>query len=147
MSPETAKWFWIAFPFLFILMWTLVTTLLGFLSGWFNLQAWYADDRNEKPILKLGFQSGSMGIGVNFSNCLTLTATRRGLSVRVWRMFGPFQRPLLFPWDEMKVTPKRYMFIRSVRLEIGRPPCGSLRLTEKVWNRLATAAGQPAGKS
>ena len=141
MSAESAKWFAIAFPFLFILLWTFVTTLLGFLSGWFSLQAWYADDRNEQPILKLGRQSGSMGIGVNFSNCLTLAATRRGLSLRVWRMFGLFQRPLLVPWNEITVTPKRFLFIRTVRLEFGHPPSGSLRIKEQTWNRLAAAAG------
>lgn len=144
MSPEAAKWFAIAFPFLFIAMWTLVTTLLGFLSGWFTLQTWYADDRNEQPLLKLGWQSGSMGLGVNFSNCLTIAATRRGLSLRVWRIFGLFQRPLLIPWSEITVTPKRFLFVRTVRLEFGRPPSGSLRISERTWDRLVAAAGPSA---
>jgi hypothetical protein len=37
----------------------LVTTMLGFLSGWFNLQQWYADDGNEEPLLKLRWQCSS----------------------------------------------------------------------------------------
>ena len=147
MSPETAKWFAISFPFLFVAAWFLATTLLGFLSGWFSLQAWYADEANEKPILKLGWQSGSMGFGVNFSNCLTIAATRTGLSLRVWRLFGLLQRPLLIPWSEITATPKRFLFVRSVRLEFGRPPSGSLRIKEQTWNRLIAAAGPSAGMS
>ena len=145
MSAEAAKWFVIGFPFFFILMWTIVTTLLGYLSGWFSLQAWYADDRNEPPLLKLGWQSGSMGFGVNFSNCLTLAATRSGFSLRVWRVFGLFQRPLLIPWSEITVTPKRFLFIRMVRLEFGHPPSGSLRISQRTWNRLVAAVGRNVG--
>ena len=91
--------------------------------------------------MKLGWQSGSMGMGVNFSNCLTLAATSRGLSVRVWRVFGLFQRPLLIPWSEITATPKRFLLIRTVRLEFGHPPSGSLRIKEQTWNRLIAAAG------
>jgi hypothetical protein len=141
MSPEEAKWFLIMFPFLFIGMWLLVTTMLGFMSGWFSLQEWYADDGSEEPLLKLGWQSGSMGLGVSFSRCLTLAARRDGLSVRVWRIFGPFQRPLLIPWREITAQPKRFLFMRMVRLDFGSPPSGSLKIRQRTWDRLVAAAG------
>jgi hypothetical protein len=141
MSPEETSWFLMAFPFLFIGMWVLVTTLLGFMSGWFNLQQWYADDGNEEPLLKLGWQSGSMGFGVSFSSCLTLASRRDGMSVRVWKIFGPFQRPLLIPWREITAEPKQFLFIRMVRLNFGSPPSGSLNIRERIWNKLVAAAG------
>ena len=146
MSPEAAKWFLIAFPFLFIGMWLLVTTILGFLSGWFSLQSWYSDDGDEEPLLKLGWQSGSMGSGVSFNSCLTLAATPKGLSLRVWRIFGPFQRPLLFPWREITAEPTRLLFLRMVRLNLGSSPSGSLKIKERTWNRLIEAAGPLANK-
>lgn len=147
MGADQAKWFLIAFPFLFLGMWMLATTMLGFMSGWFSLQEWYPDDGNEEPLLKLGWQTGSMGIGVNFGNCLTLAATRKGLSVRVWRIFGPFQRPLLIPWREITAEPKHFLFLRMVRLSFGSPPSGSLRIREKVWDKLIAAAGNFANET
>jgi hypothetical protein len=147
MSPEATKWFLIVFPFLFVGMWILVTTVLGFMSGWFRLQEWYPDDGNDEPLLKLGWQSGSMGLGVGFNRCLTFTATRRGLSVRVWRIFGPFQRPLLFPWREITAEPKRFLFVRMVRLSFGSPSSGSLKIREGTWNKLIAAAEPFASNS
>jgi hypothetical protein len=140
MSPEETRWFLIAFPFLFVGMWVLVTTMLGLMSGWFSLQQWYADDGNEEPLLKLGWQSGSMGFGVSFNSCLTLASRRDGLSIRMWRIFGPFQKPLLIPWGEITAEPKRFLFIRMVRLNFGNPRSGSLKIRESIWNNLVAAA-------
>jgi hypothetical protein len=141
MSPEEAKWFLIAFPFLFVGMWLVVTTMLGVLSGWFTLQQWYSDDRPQEPLLKLGWQSGSMGVGVSYGSCLTLASRRDGLSVRLWRIFGPFQRPLLFPWCNITAEPKRILFYRMVHLRFGRPASGSLKISQRAWGRLIAAAG------
>jgi hypothetical protein len=69
------NWFPYAFPFFFVGMWLVVTVALGFMSGWFSLQQWYADDGNEEPLLKLRSQSGSMGMGVALNGCLKLRAT------------------------------------------------------------------------
>lgn len=142
MSLEAEYWFLIAFPFMFLGVWTLVSIFLGFLSGWFSLQEWYADDGIEEPLLTLRWQSGSMGLGVNFGNCLTLAAKPKGLSIRLWRLFGPFQRPLLIPWREIKAEPKRLLFFRMVRLSLGST--GSLKIREATWNRLLAAAGSSA---
>ncbi|HXG80810.1 MAG TPA: hypothetical protein VNJ05_03330 [Sphingomicrobium sp.] len=142
MTAEETQWLVTVFPFLFIGMWLLVTTLLGFMSGWFSLQQWYADDGNEEPLIRLGWQSGSMGLGVSFSSCLTLASRRDGLSVKVWRIFGPFQRPLLIPWRDIAAEPKRVLFWRMMRLSFGRPPVGSLKISERTWNRLIEAAGR-----
>ena len=146
MSPEEAKWFLIAFPFLFVGMWLLITTMLGFMSGWFSLQQWYSDDTKEDPLLKLSWQSGSMGVGVSFRSSLTLAARRDGLSVRVWRIFGPFQRPLLIPWRDISAEPKRILFYRLVRLNFGSPPSGSLKVSQRTWDRLIAAAGRFASE-
>ena len=62
----------IAIPLFFVLIWTGVTTLLGFLSGWFRLMQQFPD-RDEKPIVQLNWQSGFMGkVGVNFRNVLRI---------------------------------------------------------------------------
>jgi hypothetical protein len=127
-------------------MWALVTTMLGFMSGWFNLQQWYPDDRGEEPLLKLSGQSGSMGLGVSLSRCLVLRSYRSGLGVGIWRIFGPFQKPLLVPWSEIEATEKRYFFfMRMMRLDFGNPSNGRLVIRAKVWARLVEAAKAVAG--
>jgi len=141
MSPEATRWFLITFPFLFLGVWMLASTMLGFLSGWYSLQQWYSDERNEEPLLRLDRQSGSMGLGVNFGHCLILSATRTGLSIRIWRIFGPFHRPLLIPWRDITAEPRKFLFVKMVRLEFGSPPSGSLKIKEKTWGRLVAAAG------
>lgn len=141
MSDEAIlRWFPYAFPFFFAGMWLAATAMTGVMSGWFNLQQWYADETGEEPLLKLGWQSGSMGFGVNFNGCLTLAACRSGLSIRVWRIFGPFQKPLLIPWREIEATPKRLLFFRMVRLDFGKPSNGRLAIKARTWARLMEAA-------
>jgi len=133
-------WFPYAFPFLFVGMWLIVTTMLGFMSGWFNLQQWYSDEGRDEPLVKLGGQSGAMGLGVSFSGCLVLRSYPSGLGLAVWRIFGPFQKPLLIPWREIEATEKKYLFfIRMVRLDFGRPSNGRLTIRSKVWERLIQA--------
>src|SRR3954453_11772213 len=110
MKGDIPIWFPYAFPLFFIGMWLLVTTMIGFMSGWFNLQQWYADDGNDEPLLTIKRQSGGMGAGVALNNVLKLSACRSGLSLRVWRIFAPFQKPLLVPWSEIETEPSRSFF-------------------------------------
>ena len=143
-DDQIIKWLPIAFPFIFAGMWLLVTTLMGVISGWFSLQQWYADDGDEEPLLKLGWQSGVMGFGVNLNGVLTLAALRSGLSIRMWRVFGPFQKPLLIPWTEITAEPSRSFFTRMVRLGLGNQTNGRLKINAASWAKLVAAAGPVA---
>jgi hypothetical protein len=143
-DDQIIKWFPIAFPFFFGGMWLLITTVLAFMSGWFGLQEWYADDGSEEPLLRLGWQSGVMGFGVHLNGVLTLGACRSGLSVRIWRIFGPFQKPLLIRWSEITAEPSRSFFTEMVKLGFGNPENGSLKISAASWSKLVAAAGQVA---
>ncbi|MEA3081469.1 MAG: hypothetical protein QOD54_1137 [Sphingomonadales bacterium] len=144
MSDEVIlNWFPYAFPFFFVGMWLLATTMLGFMSGWFSLQQWYPDDGNEEPLLKLRGQSGSMGIGVQLNSCLTLRAYPSGLGVGIWRIFGLFQKPLRIPWSEIEAEPSRiFFFVPTVKLHFGRPSNGTLKISARSWFRLVEAVPQ-----
>jgi hypothetical protein len=136
------NWFPYVFPFLFVGMWLAVTTMLGFMSGWFNLQQWYPDDGSEEPLLKLRWQSGMMGAGVSLNNCLTLSAKRSGLSVKMTRIFALFQRPLLIPWSEITAEPSRMFFTPMVKLTFGSPANGKLKIGARSWAKLVAAVPQ-----
>jgi hypothetical protein len=69
----------------FAAMWLAVTSLLGFLSGWYRLMAIYPD-QPEQPTRVFNLQSGWMGpMMVGYSAILTLSACPSGLRVAsVW---------------------------------------------------------------
>jgi hypothetical protein len=132
------------FPFFFAGLWLTVTTMLGFLSGWFSLAPQYPD-RDETALLTLRSQSGMMGLGVSMSGILILSACPSGLRVAIWRVFGPFCRPFFVPWDDIKVQPRRQFFQKMARLGFGRPEAGVLSIDARAWERLATQAGLSQG--
>jgi hypothetical protein len=138
-DEQLLGWFPYVFPFFFVGMWLLVTTLLGLLSGWFNLQQWYPDDGSEKPLLQLHGQSGQMGAGVQMAGILRLRAYSSGLGIRVSRLFGPFQKPLRIPWSEIEAEPSSSLFLPMVKLHLGRPENGRLKISARSWGRLTDA--------
>ena len=145
MSDPTAILRFLPFliPLAFVGFWLLITTLLGLLSGWFNLQQWYPDEGTDEPVLKLKRQSGQVGI-VNFNNALTLSVYRTGLGIRVPRIFALFSKPLLIPWTEIEASATKSLWVRLVRLDLGKPANGKLVVREKLWAKLAEAAGPAA---
>lgn len=141
MSNDTiVRWFPYAFPFFFVGMWLFAMAMLGLMSGWFGLQQWYADDGGEEPLLKLSGQSGRMGMGVNLNNCLVLSAYPSGLGIRMWRLFSLFQKPLKVPWSEIEAEPSTTFFLPMVKLQLGNPSNGTLKISAKSWARLVEAA-------
>ena len=141
-GDTVVRWVPFAFPFFFVGMWLLVGTMLGFMSGWFNLQQWYPDDNSEEPLLRLRWQSGMMGMGVRLNRVLTLSAKRSGLSISMWRIFAPFQRPLLIPWGEITAEPSKIFFTPMVKLSFGNPANGTLKINARSWSRLLKAVPQ-----
>jgi hypothetical protein len=128
------------FPFFFVGLWLLVTTILGLMSGWFGLQQWYADDGSEEPLLKLRGQSARMGFGVQLNNCLTLKAYQSGLGISIWRFFSPFQKPLKVPWGEIEAEPSSSFFMPMVKLQLGKPSNGTIKVSAQSWSKLVAAA-------
>jgi len=138
-------WLFPAFLLFFAAMWLTVTTLLGLLSGWDGLRRLYPDDTGEQPLLTLRAQSGSMGLGVSLSGILRLRAYPSGLGIGIWRLFGPFQRPLKIPWGEIEAASGTSFFVPSVTLRLGSRATGRLRISAASWNRLLDAVPRGEG--
>lgn len=136
MDPRLEQIFPIAFPVFFVAMWMVVTTLLGTMSGWYALQRAFPD-RQELARLTLRMRSGRMGLGVNMGGILTLAACPTGLRVGIFRLFGPFQRPFLVPWEQIQVERRTSFFLVQARLGFGRPEVGTLTIDARLWQRLA----------
>jgi hypothetical protein len=128
-------------PLFLAALWLTVTTILALLSGWFRLMEQYPDQPVE-PILRLRFQSGAMGWGVNMNGILTLSVCPDGLRVGMMRVFGPFCRSFLVPWESIAIVRKTALFGPVAKLQFGNPAIGTLRIPSHVANRLARAANE-----
>jgi hypothetical protein len=63
-----------------------------------------------------------------------------GLRLGIMRLFGPFCRDFLVPWDEISVVRKDRFFAKVVQISFGRPAIGKLTVSADVADRLARAA-------
>jgi hypothetical protein len=127
------------FPPFFVALWLTVTTILSLLSGWFRLMVKFPN-QDIPPILRLRGQSGTMGPGVSLSHILTLSVCRPGLRVGIMRVFGPFCRDFLVPWEHIAVARKTILFWPVAKLQFGSPVIGSLSIPAHIADRLADAA-------
>ena len=140
MTDETIqRYFPIAFPIFFAMLWLVITTLLSLLSGWFHLMRRFPD-REDVPIVRLTWQSGRLGI-VGMRSLLTLSACKTGLRVGMLRAFGPFSRPFFVPWDQISVERTTSFFMQVAKLGLGKPRGATLMVTRGVVERLASGAG------
>ncbi|MBP6014140.1 MAG: hypothetical protein KBA31_18070 [Alphaproteobacteria bacterium] len=135
----------LGFPVMFAVIWVGVTWLLGWMSGWHALMERYPD-RHEQPALDLSWQTGAMGVGVNYKNVLKLAVCPSGLRIGVMKLFGPFARDFLVPWRDLKVKRSRWFWTDVAELAFGAH--GKLVVTAAVADQLAAAAGKnwPEGK-
>ena len=132
----------------FIAMWCATSLVLGWLSGWFDLQQHYCDDGAEQPLLKLRWVSASMGsLAIYLKHCLFLAAKPTGLSVSMFRIFAPFQKPLLIPWNDIRVEQASSWGFAKIRLLFGDPVAGQLRINQWTWSRLVDVLPQNAETS
>jgi hypothetical protein len=128
-------YFLLAFP----LLWFAVTMILSFLSGWLGLMERYPNS-DEIPIVTLANQSGSLGL-VSMRGILKLSVCASGLRIGIMRIFGPFCRDFLVPWNEITVTRRDRYFWKVAKLSFGQPSNGNLKVFAEVADRMARAAG------
>jgi hypothetical protein len=127
------------FPIFFVLMWLFVTTMLGFISGWYTLMQRYPD-RSEVALHTFTGQSGSMNF-VGMRSILNLSVCPSGLRIGIMRIFGIFCRDFFVPWNEIDVARKDRFFWKVAKLSFGKRVVGNLSISSEVADRIARAAG------
>jgi hypothetical protein len=126
--------------FAFVVFWVMFTTLLAFWSGWFRLVDQYPDQA-EKPMLRLRWQSGTLGRG-KMRSVLTLSACPSGLRVGMSRFMAPLCRPFFVPWEHFAIVRENTLLGPIAKLQFGNPVSGTIPLPVYAANRLARAAGK-----
>jgi hypothetical protein len=130
---------WLA-ALLFLLIWVGVITAIGYLSGWNRLATRYRADREFHGRL-WRFQSGRMRWGMGYNNCLTVGADGLGLYLSMLVPFRMGHPPLFVRWQDLTVTPVKWLFFRGCKIEFRYDPGLSLSISERLEDRLRTEAG------
>lgn len=101
-------------------IWLVVTTLIGFLSGWYSLMLRYSDRLNEIPVVKFSRESGYVGsVFGGMRGILNVSACRTGLRVGIMKFFGPFSEDFFVPWNEVSVKRRDFFFMKFAELTLG----------------------------
>src|SRR6266446_10262395 len=90
------------FPFYFIALWLLISTLISLIGGWFSLAKIY---RTRIPFqgMKLKLWSSQMRWWTHYNNVITAGASQEGLHLTSMFLFRFMHPPLLIPWAEVRV--------------------------------------------
>ena len=123
------------FPVYFAAMWLVVTTLLGAMTGWCGLMRRYPDI-GEEALATLRRQSGVMGRAVSMSRILDVSPCPSGLRIGMMRLFGPFCRPFLVPWEALGAENSSFIVFPMVKLMFGGSASPALWLYPRTWEKL-----------
>jgi hypothetical protein len=128
------------FPFYFIGLWLLVSTLTSLLGGWFSLAKLY---RTRIPFKAVKFRlwTCQMRWRTHYSNVITTGANQEGLYLASMFLFRFMHPPLFVPWTEVKVQRTKGWLFEYVTFTLGRELAIPMRIRRKPAERLRTMAG------
>lgn len=118
-QPQTAWIFaaiMVAFPLIFIAIWSGVCGLMTLVSGWRAMAERYpCPEGLEGRELDAGH---TLRVGVaRYRGVISLEAAPQGLIVRVMKLF-PFHAPLLLPWGGLRLVVEEGVFSSAGRMEV-----------------------------
>lgn len=116
-------------PFVFVplaivgmaLYWLLLTSLIGWLSGWRALAQAYPARRPFNGEQQR-FASAVMRYNSRYSAVLTIGADFEGVYLAVFALFRAGHPPLFIPWSAIEVTRVQHWGVRGVRFDFRAAP-------------------------
>jgi hypothetical protein len=131
---------WVIGPLSLVVLWLVITALVGYISGWTTLAKHY---RLNSTFVgqRWRMQSAQMRWLANYNNCLTLGSNESGLYLSILPLFRFRHPPLLIPWEEISLSRKRLFFFEYMRLSLGRELGIPLLLRPRTADKLKWAAG------
>lgn len=123
----------LAFPVVFVAMWSGVLLLLGVVSGWRGLARRHATAHPPPPGAETVTRA-ALGL-VGYGHTLEVGFLPDALDLRVVPMFRPGHAPLRIPWDQVRHEGEGFSLVgRVVKLRLGEGG-PVLRLPEETWRR------------
>ncbi|MFW6158813.1 MAG: hypothetical protein ACOC8E_05590 [Planctomycetota bacterium] len=131
------------FPVFFVGMGLLILKVLSVVGGWSELaEAYHHPGAFHGKLYRL--QSARFGF-VNFSGCLTIGVSERGLYLAPVIIFRPFHRPLLIPWREIDAEPHKVLLWRAYRLTIRSHPGRKVELSARTFDNIVESLRASTG--
>lgn len=120
--------------------WAGSLVMVSHLGGWASLGDRY---RCEEPFLgsRWNFQCGQFRWPANYNNCLTVGADPRGLFLWVFPLLRIAHPPLFIPWREISVSQVKVLWIKQVKLRLGRQLAIRVTINNRLAEKLKAAAG------
>ena len=126
-------YFAVAFPFLFVGMWCLVSLVISAAGGWRRLAGRFPA-RGEACDRRLYLRSGHVGLS-HYRGCLTIGTSAAGFRLSVLFPFRLGHPPLFIPWTQVyPVRLQRISWLESVVCEVGAPALATLHLPRDVFD-------------
>ncbi|NDQ57712.1 MAG: hypothetical protein GZ088_11630 [Acidipila sp.] len=126
---------------LLAVVFSVISFLISFLSGWHELAGEYPLSGTFHG-QRWRFRSANMRWGTRYGNCLTFGADQTGLFVSVVFPFRFGHPPLSIPWSEISVRPMRYFFISErAEFRFRRAPSIPFYVSPALAEDLRAAAG------
>jgi hypothetical protein len=128
--------FLVAFPVLFLAMWTTITVGLARAGGWHALAQQYAATGSFAG-RRFRFCSARLGRGVSYNGVLIAGADPFGLYLAVWPFFRLGHHPLFVHWTEVHAVGEASSLIPVVVMTFARAPGTRMRITRRLAEKLA----------
>lgn len=138
MTPQVREAIPFLLPILVVATWLVLVMLLARYGGWQRLAERYrALGTFRGKVLR--FRSGRLN-RANYNTCLTVGTDGDRLYLAPLLLYRPGHPPLLIPWKEITAEKKKILFLHYVDLSFARVPGTRLRISERLWRRIAPAA-------
>lgn len=121
-SPVSIPLIILLFLVFFAVLWTGVTMLLAYLSGWRALARRFRGQLS-MPEDEIGLASGSIRrwVPVRYRSVLNVSAGREGVGLSVFPLFALANPPLAIPWDAVGECRAWESFGHRFRFKVGDP--------------------------
>ena len=138
--PQHPSAMWVIGPLSLVVLWLVITALVGYISGWTTL-AKHFRLTSEFVGQRWRMQSAQMRWLANYNNCLTLGSNDSGLYLSILPLFRFRHPPASDPVGRNFPFPAPPVLFRYMRLSLGRELGIPLLLRPRVADKLKWAAG------
>jgi hypothetical protein len=143
---EEVRLWWltpVAVGVLFVALWVAIFQALARVGGWRELALAYPPLGITGPGLGESFRMRSLQLrrGVNYNNCVTLTAGPSALRLALPRVIALGHPPIEVPWPELTAEAGRALWMPVVTLRCARAPSVPVRMRRRLAETLARASG------
>jgi hypothetical protein len=138
-AEQNPTWLIAVIPIVLLVLWVGVSNLSAIIGGWRRLAASYVSTGGESGTT-FRFRSAKLGV-VDYSNCLTFTASRSGLLIAVLLPFRLAHPTLFIPWREIAATSHSGWTKNYVELRFAKEPNVRMRLSRRLAEDLMAAGG------